>query len=293
MHSYLGAIGFSQLQKKEWEDILNEVINDYDEKNVIEKENQESFVELSKFYGIDMGITACGEYDENHQFVMEYAFPFFRGSKVTTTEDVYVERRKEKEDYSGACEDMRLGVTLIFYLANAGSYLKERYKEKLQRYRTTVAISGLSLDAKIVLPLYKDPQQVEAERQWELRREKMFEEMRMNEDIDHWEEITREDIEGFDRHFKMIRENDILTAVDTYFIPYGMECDRYNILGEITEVTKTQNYGTHENVYQMSVLCNDMEFDICINENDLFGEPLVGRRFKGVIWAQGNLHFSE
>lgn len=294
MHSYLRAIGFSDLQKSEWKDILNEVICDYDEKYVMERDDQTSFMELSKAYGLDMGITVCGEYDENEQFVMEYAFPYFRGSKTTTTEDVYIERRSEKESYLGACEDIRLGVTLIFYLANAGRYLKEQYKEHLERMTTSVEISGLSLDGKIIFPIKKDPIQVDAQRKKQQKREEMIDNIESEEEANaFWEKITKEDFQEYTMLHKKMMESDILTIVDTYFIPYGMECDRYNVLGEITEVTKVQNFGTKENVYQMSILCNDMEFDICINEKDLLGEPQVGRRFKGVVWAQGNLQFVE
>jgi len=34
-----------------------------------------------------------------------------------------------------------------------------------------------------------------------------------------------------------------------------------------------------------------MEMDICVNAKDLLGKPEVGRRFKGVIWLQGNVDF--
>ena len=43
----------------------------------------------------------------------------------------------------------------------------------------------------------------------------------------------------------------------------------------------------------MTLDCNGLEFDVCINENDLLGEPQVGRRFKGVIWLQGYINFPE
>ena len=42
-----------------------------------------------------------------------------------------------------------------------------------------------------------------------------------------------------------------------------------------------------EEVYQMLLMCNGIPIDICINKKDLFGEPEVGRRFKGSVWLQG------
>jgi hypothetical protein len=39
----------------------------------------------------------------------------------------------------------------------------------------------------------------------------------------------------------------------------------------------------------MKIECNDIQFDVCINEKDLMGQPEIGRRFKGNIWMQGNI----
>ena len=72
MHSYLRSIGFSELERKELDQILKEVITQYDEKTVIENSEGHLFVEVSKIFGCDVGITVCGEYDENNEFEMEY-----------------------------------------------------------------------------------------------------------------------------------------------------------------------------------------------------------------------------
>ena len=41
----------------------------------------------------------------------------------------------------------------------------------------------------------------------------------------------------------------------------------------------------------MTLNCNDLIFEMCINQEDLYGEPAVGRRFKGMIWMQGYINF--
>ena len=48
-----------------------------------------------------------------------------------------------------------------------------------------------------------------------------------------------------------------------------------------------------EKIYVMTIECNGLEFDICINKEDLLGEPEVGRRIKASIWLQGRLQFEE
>ena len=119
MHSFLKAIGFSQISKREqMKKIILDVIKNYDTKNVIQDYPDGTFAEFSRNYGNDCGITVCGQYDEEDRFHVEYYYPFFRGAGVTTQESVTVEKHVDKNAFSGACDDLRIGITLIFYLQN-------------------------------------------------------------------------------------------------------------------------------------------------------------------------------
>ncbi|MCI6430727.1 MAG: DUF3881 family protein [Lachnospiraceae bacterium] len=290
MHSYLRAVGFSDISKKEMKEIINEIVRDYDEKMIVDEDNHRLFAEISKSFGYDYGITVCGEYDENDEFQEEYYFPYFRGTGITTREDVIVERRSEKECFSGACDDVRIGVTLIFYLANAGKYLSEKYKNSIDDKRTTVTLSGLSTEGKILLPIRKNMEQIERDHQVTRKREQLIHEAR-NGNEEAMENLTMEDMDTYSMISRRIANEDVFSIVDSYFMPYGMECDRYNVMGEIEELVETKNELTGEKLYQMTINCNELQFDICMNKQDLMGEPQVGRRFKGVIWLQGNLNF--
>ena len=46
-------------------------------------------------------------------------------------------------------------------------------------------------------------------------------------------------------------------------------------------------------IYVMTLDCNGLEFDVCINAEDLMGEPEIGRRLKASIWLQGKIDFEE
>lgn len=65
---------------------------------------------------------------------------------------------------------------------------------------------------------------------------------------------------------RRIQKDDIFSLVDTYFMPYGVECDQYSVLGEITELRLATNDVTGEKVYILTILCNELSFDVCINE---------------------------
>ena len=110
-------------------------------------------------------------------------------------------------------------------------------------------------------------------------------------DEDAIESLTLDDMDTYTTISKRIQKEDVFSLVDTYFMPYGVECDHYSILAEITECNLIKNKLTKEELYLMTLNCNDMTFDLCINKEDLYGEPAVGRRFKGTIWMQGYINF--
>ena len=290
MHSYLRAVGFSKVKsRKEMQEIIRDVMSTYDEKIAVENHPDGVFVEYSKNYGCDCGITVCGQYDEENEFHVEYTFPFFRGTGITTQEHVVVERHSEKESYAGACDDLRLGVTLIFYLQNPAEYMLEKYKGNL-REGQPLTITGLAREGKILFPVQKDKEAVKVERELTKNRNNLIAAAR-NGDEEAMEDLTMEDMDMYSMISERIVTDDVLTIVDTCFMPHGIECDQYSVMGEIVDFVNFKNILTGEKLCQMTIECNDIQFDVCINCADLLGEPAVGRRFKGLIWLQGQLHF--
>ena len=112
-----------------------------------------------------------------------------------------------------------------------------------------------------------------------------------NGDPEAIESLTIEDMDNYSMISRRIYQEDLYSIVDTFFMPYGIECDQYQIMGNITSYRKVRNAVTKEYIYQMNIECNDLLFDVCINEEDLMGSPEVGRRFKGNIWLQGKINF--
>lgn len=291
MHSYLKSVGFSKITKrKEIQKIIRDVIKNYDEKVAVENHPDGVFIEYSKNYGCDCGITVCGQYDEENQFHVDYYFPFFRGTGITTQENVIIERHAEKESYAGACDDLRIGVTLIFYLQNPAEYMVEKYKDNFNEAGQPLTLSGLAKEGMILLPVQKDKEAVMVEKELSQNRNNLIAAAR-NGDEEAIESLTMEDMDTYSMISKRIATEDVFTIVDSYFMPYGIECDQYNVMGEILDFMTFKNTLTGEEICQMTIESNDMQFDICINRNDLTGELKIGRRFKGIIWLQGQLYF--
>ena len=289
MHSYLKTVGFSKVKKREEiREILLDVVRNYDEKTAVEDYPDGVFVEFSKNYGSNCGITVCGQYDEKNRFHIEYYFPFFRGTGITTQEQVTVERHVDREAFSGACDDLRIGITLIFYLQNGTEYLLEK-QMKVPGNRSTT-LSGLAGEGRILLPVLKDKESVKVEKETSTNRSNLIAAAR-NGDEEAMESLTMEDMDTYSMISHRIVHEDILSIVDSYFMPCGIQCDQYSVLGEILEFHTFENIATGEELLQMKIDCNNIQFDVCINQKDLLGEPAVGRRFRGDIWLQGQIHF--
>lgn len=289
MHSFLRAVGFSKLKNRsEIRELIRDVVKNYDEKTAVEEHPDGVFVEFSKYYGCDCGVTVCGQYDEDNRFHVDYYFPFFRGTGVTTQEQVTVEKHLDKESYVGACDDLRIGITLIFYLQNAAEYLVEHYKGNLNHQPLT--LSGLASEGRILFPALKDKEAVKVDKEITKNRSHLIAAAR-NGDEEAMESLTMEDMDTYSMLTHRVATEDIFTIVDSYFMPYGIQCDQYSVMGEILDFHSFRNVMTGEEILQLTIESNNMQFDVCINRDDLLGEPAVGRRLRAVIWLQGQLHF--
>ena len=289
MHSYLRAVGFSDIKSREGiKEIIGDTVRNYDEKVAVEDHKDGVFVEFSKNYGCDCGITVCGQYDEYNRFHVDYYFPFFRGTGITTQEQVTVERHLDKESFAGACDDLRIGITLIFYLQDAAEYLREQAKGNFGGQPLT--LSGLAKEGRILLPALKDKEAVKVEQEITRNRNHLMAAAR-DGDQEAMENLTMEDMDTYSMIAQRIGKEDVFSIVDSYFMPYGIQCDQYSILGEIMDFHSFKNILTGEEILQMTVECNNLQFDVCINKKDLLGEPEVGRRLRANIWLQGHLHF--
>lgn len=293
MHKYLRAVGFSQLRtKKELQRLIKDTIQEADAKGYVSMDETNVFVEFCKDFAENIGIAVRGEFDENNNFIYDYYFPYFRGNGISSQEDVSIERHAEKESYAGICDDIKVGVSLIFYLQNAIPYMRVNMAGGLPMKGTTLTLSALSCQGTIMMPIIKNESQVQRVKRASLNRNHLIAAARQG-DEEAIESLTLEDMDTYTIISRKIQKEDVFSLVDTYFMPYGIECDQYSILGEITDYKMVTNKITGEEIYEMGINCNDLQFDICINKKDLYGEPLVGRRFKGSIWMQGFINFPQ
>ena len=299
MHRYMRAIGFSKLtDRKELQKLVTDVVVDGTKRNYTSNGDETLLAEFCKDFAINtkdgsgasIGIAVCGEFDSDDKFTYDYYFPYLRGTCISSEEDVSVERHAAQESYAGVCDDVRIGVSLIFYLQNMIPYVKAKNSGMLPIRGTTLTLSALSTKGTIMMPIIKSEKDLIRNKKVSMNRSQLLNAARKG-DENAIESLTLDDMDTYTSISKKIQKEDVFSLVDTYFMPYGVECDHYSILGEIKDCSLIKNQLTDEEIYLMTINCNDLVFDLCINKEDVYGEPDIGRRFKGTIWMQGHINF--
>lgn len=291
MHQYLKSIGFGNIrEKRQLKQILKDVEESYTQHQLVAQDETMDLCEFEKEYGESMGIKVCGDLDIDEKFDYRYYIPYFTGSGVTSYAAVSVERRMDREAYVGICEDNKVGVNLVFYLQNMMEYLRERQLGVRSVKYSSVTLSGLCTEGTILLPILKSKEQAR-EQQEDVHNRMLLLSAAKSGDPQAIESLTLDDIDTYSKVSRRLSSEDVFTIVDTYMMPFGVECDRYSIMGEILEYHLTKNEITREEICIMKLDVNGLLFDVCVPKREVMGEPAVGRRFKGNVWLQGRINF--
>ncbi|MBS6396467.1 MAG: DUF3881 family protein [Clostridiales bacterium] len=292
MHRYLRAVGFSGIQKREdFDELVRFTAECYQTEETAVTAEGEDFSERRKAFAEQMGLLVRGTYNENDEYQVEYCVPYFTGRTEQMYEDMVIERHAEKESYAGVCDDMNLGVSLIFYLQNVTEYLNRKRYGRMDHVSAVLTLSGLSVEGKVLMPVYqKTP--VVSEIKSTQERNRMIQAAREGDEA-AIENLTLEDMDTYSMISRRIADEDVFSIVTTHFMPCGVECDHYNVMGDIIDVELRENNKTGEKIYVLTIETNGIIMDICINQKDLMGEPVSGRRFRGIIWLQGLVRFEE
>lgn len=223
------------------------------------------------------------------KFRMIFYYPYLKGRQPRRSSEVMIERQSDKEAYMAHCNESSREVAPIFFLTNIVEYLinsgaRRSFPEK------DVLMSAMAVEGKIIFPIKKTKEQI-AKCEAAARKRSSLVDKAMQGDQDAIDSLTIGDYDTLASICRRINREDVYSIVDSSFIPSGMECDSYSVIGNIKDVKRIRNIITDEEIYYMTLECNDIEFDLGIHREDLIGMPLRGYRFAGKIWLQGSLVF--
>ncbi|MBO8463505.1 MAG: DUF3881 family protein [Firmicutes bacterium] len=290
MNVFIKSIGFEHIKnKKETDELIQWVIENQDKKTVIPVPIADTtYVQVWKKLGEGFGLSVIGELKEDKTVNVEYYFPYVEGANEAENLDFQVEKHFSKEAYSGVCETVNVGVSLIFYLQNIGDLIYGDYSKEYYVLGNKVHLGALASNGSILLELKKDEEQVRREEVSNRKRNQLLQAAREG-DMKAIESLTLDDMDTYTQITQRAKSEDILSIVDTYFMPYGIESDQYEILGTIYDIKESENFLTKEKIYLLSVLCNQIHIQVAIPKKHLMGEPKNGRRLKAKIWLQGQV----
>ncbi len=323
MHKYLRAVGFSEYVKKSQ-------IDEFFKENLKDENLISTYISgdmrLCGQYNIPVcngaGISVIGEQEKNQLALIDFYYPYLKGYDYTLIQECTIERHSDKESYAGIIDDYRMGIALIFYLTNGNVYNSLIKTHKISDIKIDkIYLSALSIGGKIILPIDKKP----------LSKNEFADKSKLNveydyEDYDEDDDYDDENIDDLPMTSRLIgdmddfsdgiggraisigigfkvpknsigvqesrlKNEDLYSIVETSLVPYGIECDKYQIVAEILSVNRKVNTFTGETLVEMRVDTMGLQFNLMINEADLEGEPLPGRRFRGVIWLLGEVEF--
>ncbi|GLG04708.1 DUF3881 family protein [Drancourtella massiliensis] len=292
MHKYSKAIGFGgdisgSMMRKVEEEVRREFTSH--ERMILDEDTD--YCEFRKILGERLELAMYGVMDLDENFEKEYSVPVFQGKGITTYADVIVEKKIDKEAYIGICEDARVDISLMFYLQNPMEYVRELQSGNLSKKKTSVTLAGLAYDGTVLFPVTKNEKDKKEQRE-QFRDRMMLVSAARKGDSEAIETLTLKDMDTYQKVSKRVVTEDIFSIIDTYFMPYGVECDLYSIMGEILDMDLVINEVTREKIMILTLDVNEMIFDVCIPKANILGEPAVGRRFRTNIWLQGKINFS-
>ena len=291
MHMYLRSLGFSQYTSNRAADrFLDELVENYGGgARQIRCYEEDRRWEFRVVLAPGMSLVIGGRFNEQGRLIRDTHYPCLDSDDTSSEVACSIQKQIDKDEYIGLVDDSRVGISLIFRLTNTMEYLDRAFC-KLPLFSKEVCLSSWSNKGRILLPVQKKNKAVyQAATQ---NRYSLIEAAR-NGDEQAIESLSMEELNMYNMVSRRLQNEDIYSIVDTCFVPHGVECDIYSILGEIEKIDTKKNTITGEEVYDFTLNCNDIRIHTGILKSDLEGEPEVGRRFKGRIWLQGKVKFRE
>ena len=281
MQNYIRSIGFSMYKKKtEVSELLDKIQREnIASAKIVGTTEKERLWEIRKDLSPSMGLCIFGYLENLGIFVREGYFPYIKDTAVSSTAKCSIERHIDSTIYSGMIDDNRLGMSLIFRLSNPLDY-------DTGKKISSVNLFGFCSDGKVLLPIKKTLVEIESSKQRSQDRTLLIEAAKQG-DENAIDTLNTDEALLYSTLSDRIQTEDVYSIVDTLFMPYGMENDIYSIVGNILDIKEEENTLTNERLLILKIECSDIELSIAIKKEDLQGEPMVGRRFKGNIWRHG------
>ena len=302
LHTYLSAVGYGIMtRQRQVDDLLDGIVIDavaknrikIDENNPLPDGQYEAEVRknlLTDSFGDAVGnIVIRGLYNPAIRvFSRQFYYPEITGGIFNDIEtDVELERERDRDVYLVHCDSIGNELEPIFFLSNSFDFVKENGRVEKLRNRI-VNLAGLSVAGEIILPINKTDEQKSRQNLDFKKRLRLVKEVRGGNE-NAASQLSLIDYSAIESICRRVQDTDLYSVVDTSFVPSGMECDTYKIIGNILNYELINCKTTGEKVYYLELDCNNERINVAINAGSLQGMPAKGFRFVGRVWLQGRI----
>lgn len=290
MDIYLRAVGFSYIDKKVMDTLIQTIAENPDKRYILGLDYDKVYIEYYKIFGNSIGLIGRGTLDQNEVVSIDTCEPYVNSDWDTNINSYTIEYIDETpiiifQDESSENE-------LVFQLQNTIDIMKD--EKKFASYgmdikkQKKVNIAGLSLYGTIVLPVLKDSFEEELQRE-ETKYYKNLVIKSREGDQEAAELLTLYQQQNTDIISERLQQEDFLSVVEGYFVQSDEDELSYSVLGNIEKVNLTINPFTEEEVYKLDMDITGIKVQIYINKFDVTGLPIKGMRFMGMCKLQGKV----
>ncbi|OON98941.1 MAG: hypothetical protein ATN35_02735 [Epulopiscium sp. Nele67-Bin004] len=284
----INAIGFSDITEQEHLNKLVEVtLQEPTYQSIATDENKLQIAEYRKRVAPHTYVMVRVSVEEDIQvtkFNVEECEAYVEATVQSEFSEIEVECVDEMMYYV-ICEEKGTAMQIIFWLQNLVEYLNA--KEKGQNI-VGASIIGIALEGTIILPILRDEEELRFEVEERNKIRNIVERIK-NGDEDAQDQLEEEEIELDKQLIERLKEEDFLSIMSGYFIPLSYDESMYAVLGDIKDIKERKNQQTSEEMYVFILDINGMSLEVVINKNTLIGMPMIGMRFLGSCWLQGEL----
>lgn len=288
MKKFLSSVGFKYIKtSSQLKILMAEVINSSSEKYFYSEPFRPfynyDYACLYKPYGKNIGLTVRGVLDDKDDIKAVDFLAYTKSDLYMNAEFININEGDKENEYFITCEDENDN-EIVFYLLNPYYYFTlDNIKDNLS---IKISISGLSVSGKVILPIDKNQKASETEiENFKKRCEIIKKSKKGDEDAINELECNAE--QTYNSIYERLKNEDLLSIIETYMMPDSSFNSGYSILGDIINVEEIVNEKTEEKVYCLRVNAISTVFDVFINSKDIIGMPFVGMRFLGNCFLQG------
>jgi len=277
---YLRAIGFSELDDEDVSMLKDLAVKSFDKRCTLGLGRDKIVLEYHKSLGYGIGIIVRGILNNKEELIGSKLEPYALSDEIIDVAECFVE-----------CTD---GMPIIifehtdtdneiaFSLQNILDYSKDvkGFQQRCRdcRHIKKINMAAISIWATVLLPIEKKPEQQKVAKEESVYYKTLLTNSRAGDKVATQQLAVYEE-ESFEIIRNRLEKEDVLSVIDSYFLPYEQSDDfSYDILGEIETLNVVSNDQSGEEVYKMQINAVGIKLQLYINKYDVLGKPSVGMR---------------